>query len=57
MSKDIKTDYYNLLLGDCLERMKEIPDDSVDMVLTDPLTQQQKINGTLSFRLNRCGNS
>ena len=22
--------------GDCLERMKEIPDDSVDMVLTDP---------------------
>ncbi len=26
----------NLMLGDCLERMKEIPDDSVDMVLTDP---------------------
>lgn len=25
-----------LLLGDCLERMKEIPDGSVDMVLTDP---------------------
>ena len=23
----------NLLLGDCLERMKEIPDGSVDMVL------------------------
>ena len=28
----------NLMLGDCLERMKEIPDGSVDMVLTDPLT-------------------
>jgi site-specific DNA-methyltransferase (adenine-specific) len=25
-----------LLLGDCLERMKEIPDGSVDMVLCDP---------------------
>ena len=26
---------YSLLLGDCLERMKEIPDGSVDMVLCD----------------------
>ena len=26
----------SLMLGDCLERMKEIPDASVDMVLTDP---------------------
>lgn len=26
---------YNLMLGDCLERMKEIPDGSVDMVLCD----------------------
>ena len=26
---------YNLMLGDCLERMKEIPDESVDMVLCD----------------------
>ena len=26
----------NLMLGDCLERMKEIPDGSVDMILTDP---------------------
>jgi site-specific DNA-methyltransferase (adenine-specific) len=26
----------NLILGDCLERMKEIPDGSIDMVLTDP---------------------
>ena len=28
--------YTNLMLGDCLERMKEIPDGSVDLVLTDP---------------------
>ena len=27
---------YRLLKGDCLERMKEIPDGSVDMVMTDP---------------------
>lgn len=26
----------NLMHGDCLERMKDIPDGSVDMVLTDP---------------------
>jgi len=25
-----------LMKGDCLERMKEIPDGSVDMILTDP---------------------
>ena len=25
----------NLMQGDCLERMKEIPDGSIDMVLTD----------------------
>ena len=34
------TDYKDnktwLMRGDCLERMKEIPDGSVDMVLTDP---------------------
>lgn len=26
----------NLMMGDCLERMQEIPDGSVDMVLADP---------------------
>lgn len=34
--KDIITETYKLLHGDCLERMKEIPDGSVDLVLTDP---------------------
>lgn len=33
---DIKTENLWLMQGDCLERMKEIPDGSVDMVLTDP---------------------
>lgn len=33
---DLKTDNLWLMQGDCLERMKEIPDGSVDMVLTDP---------------------
>lgn len=33
---DIKTENTWLMFGDCLERMKEIPDGSVDMVLCDP---------------------
>jgi site-specific DNA-methyltransferase (adenine-specific) len=36
MTEDVKTDNVTLLLGDCLDRMKEIPDDSVDLILTDP---------------------
>jgi site-specific DNA-methyltransferase (adenine-specific) len=32
---DFKTDNITLLFGDCLERMKEIPDDSVDLILCD----------------------
>ena len=35
-NKDVVTDEYSLLFGDCLERMKEIPDASVDLILTDP---------------------
>lgn len=27
---------FNLMIGDCLDRMKEIPDGSIDMVLADP---------------------
>ena len=27
---------YELMLGDCLDRMKDIPTGSVDCVLTDP---------------------
>jgi site-specific DNA-methyltransferase (adenine-specific) len=36
MTEDVKTDNVTLLIGDCLERMKEMPDGSVDLVLTDP---------------------
>ena len=35
-NKDVVTNEYSLLCGDCLERMKEIPDGSVDLILTDP---------------------
>ena len=28
--------FYKLLKGDCIELMKDIPDNSIDMVLTDP---------------------
>ena len=39
-NKDIVTNEYSLLFGDCLERMKEIPDGSVDLILTDPPYQK-----------------
>ena len=34
---DVVKENYTLLHGDCLERMKEIPDGSVDLVLVDLL--------------------
>ena len=34
--KKIQIGACTLILGDCLERMKEIPDGSVDMILADP---------------------
>ena len=34
--EDMKENNITLLMGDCLERMKEIPDGSVDMILADP---------------------
>lgn len=33
---EIKTNDYHLMLGDCLERMREISSGSLDLVLTDP---------------------
>jgi len=37
VAKMLKDDYINkIICGDCLEVMKEIPDKSVDLVLTDP---------------------
>ena len=35
----------NLMQGDCLERMKEIPSGSVDMILTDPPYELSKSKG------------
>ena len=34
-NKDVVTSEYSLLFGDCLERMKEIPDASVDVCISD----------------------
>ena len=33
--KDLKLEDIQLMFGDCLERMKEIPDGSIDMILCD----------------------
>ena len=51
--KDVITDDYKLLHGDCLERMKEIPDGSVDLILTDPPFQvtQNKWDKIIPFEL------
>jgi site-specific DNA-methyltransferase (adenine-specific) len=35
MNNDLKLDNCQLMFGDCLERMKEIPDKSIDMILCD----------------------
>ena len=35
MLEDYKDDQFWLMKGDCLERMKEIPSGSVDMILAD----------------------
>ena len=35
-NKDVVTNGYSLLFGDCLERMKEIPNGSVDAIICDP---------------------
>ena len=35
MDKDLSIGDCQLMFGDCLERMKEIPDGSVDMILCD----------------------
>ena len=50
-NKDVVTSEYSLLFGDCLERMKEIPDGSVDMILTDPpyQTTQNKWDSVIPF--------
>ena len=34
-NKDVVTNEYSLLFGDCLERMKSIPDGSVDLCVSD----------------------
>ena len=52
-SKDVVTSKYSLLLGDCLERMKEIPDNSVELCVSDipyKLTGGGKGDGAKSKR-------
>lgn len=49
--EDYKDDNIWLMKGDCLERMKEIPDGSVDLILTDPPygTTQCKWDSVIPF--------
>ena len=61
--KDIITDNYKLLHGDCLERMKEIPDGSVDnsvgylpsnCISCCSWCNRAKNNGTLANFVDKC---
>ena len=45
IKKDFKNENSWLMQGDCLERMKEIPGGSVDMILTDPPYELSKSKG------------
>jgi DNA modification methylase len=36
MRLDIKKELYKILQGDCIKKMKNIPDKSIDLILTDP---------------------
>jgi len=35
-SEDVKTDQYHVMRGDCVQRTKELPDESVDMMVFSP---------------------
>lgn len=48
-------DNIKLYLGDCLEKIKNIDDHSIDMILCDPHMVLQEINGTLLFHWIKCG--
>ena len=43
-TKDVITENYQLMFGDCLERMKEIPSGSIDLILTDPPYQSTALS-------------
>ena len=51
MNKDFEGSNMKLMLGDCLDRMKEIPDGSVDLILTDPpyATTKNKWDSVIPF--------
>ena len=57
-NKDVVTNEYSLLLGDCLERMKEIPDGSIDTVRDTRLMVFTSLLRTLNFvghaRVDQC---
>ena len=36
-----------LILGDCLEKMKDIADGSIDAIITDTHLQYQLVNGII----------
>lgn len=35
-SEDVKTEYYHVMRGDCVQRSKELPDNSIDLMVFSP---------------------
>ena len=45
-----------LYKGDCIEKMKLLKDNSIDLVLCDCLMEVQNVSGILLYRWINCGN-
>ena len=54
MEKDLVISDCQLMFGDCLERMKEIPDNSIDLIITDPPYWHKKSPGKPYSERNQC---
>ena len=53
---DVKTENLWLMHGNCLDRMKEIPDGSVDMILTDTPNGMSFVSGYRKVAFNAIAN-
>ena len=54
MDKDLNIGNCQLMFGDCLERMKEIPDGSIDLIITDPPYWHKKSPGKPYSERKQC---
>lgn len=53
MTSDIKFENCHVMLGDCMERMKEIPDVSIDLTVTSPPYDNLRAYNGYTFNFER----